>query len=93
MVMMPQWEFLDFLAEQARRYSTFHLRMETEVTGLIEEDERIVGARGNSPAGPLLSLDGTIMSVAVTPGPAFQFGPPNPCSQKSSGSCRGMRFG
>ncbi len=53
MVMMPQWEFLDFLAEQARRYPTFHLRMETEVTGLIEEDGRIVGVRGNSPAGPL----------------------------------------
>jgi 2-polyprenyl-6-methoxyphenol hydroxylase-like FAD-dependent oxidoreductase len=53
MVMMPQWEFLDFLAEQARRYPTFHLRMETEVTGLIEEDRRIVGVRGNSPAGPL----------------------------------------
>jgi 2-polyprenyl-6-methoxyphenol hydroxylase-like FAD-dependent oxidoreductase len=53
MVMMPQWEFLDFLAEQARRYPTFHLRMETEVIGLIEEDGRIVGVRGNSPAGPL----------------------------------------
>ncbi len=53
MVMMPQWEFLDFLAEQARRYPTFHLRMETEVTGLIEEDGRIVGVRGNSPAGPV----------------------------------------
>jgi 2-polyprenyl-6-methoxyphenol hydroxylase-like FAD-dependent oxidoreductase len=53
MVMMPQWEFLDFLAEQGQRYPTFHLRMETEVTGLIEEDGRIVGVRGNSPAGPL----------------------------------------
>jgi 2-polyprenyl-6-methoxyphenol hydroxylase-like FAD-dependent oxidoreductase len=53
MVMMPQWEFLDFLAEQARRYPTFHLRMETEVTGLIEENGRIVGIRGNAPAGPV----------------------------------------
>ncbi len=53
MVMMPQWEFLDFLAEQARRYPTFHLRMETEVTGLIEENGRIVGIRGNAPAGPM----------------------------------------
>jgi 2-polyprenyl-6-methoxyphenol hydroxylase-like FAD-dependent oxidoreductase len=53
MVMMPQWEFLDFLAEQARHYSTFHLRMETEVTGLIEENGRIVGVRGNAPAGPM----------------------------------------
>ncbi|HTA69486.1 MAG TPA: FAD-dependent oxidoreductase [Bryobacteraceae bacterium] len=53
MVMMPQWEFLDFLAEQARRYPTFHLRMQTEVTGLIEENGRIAGIRGNTPAGPL----------------------------------------
>jgi 2-polyprenyl-6-methoxyphenol hydroxylase-like FAD-dependent oxidoreductase len=53
MVMMPQWEFLDFLAEQARRYPTFHLRMETEVTGLIEENGLIVGIRGNAPAGPV----------------------------------------
>jgi 2-polyprenyl-6-methoxyphenol hydroxylase-like FAD-dependent oxidoreductase len=53
MVMMPQWEFLHFLAEQARRYPTFHLRMETEVTGLIEENGRIVGVRGNSAAGPM----------------------------------------
>jgi len=29
-----------------------------------------------------LSLDGTIMSVAVTPGPAFQFGPPEPLFTK-----------
>jgi 2-polyprenyl-6-methoxyphenol hydroxylase-like FAD-dependent oxidoreductase len=53
MVMMPQWEFLDFLAEQARRYPTFHLRMQTEVTGLIEENGRIAGIRGSAPAGPV----------------------------------------
>jgi 2-polyprenyl-6-methoxyphenol hydroxylase-like FAD-dependent oxidoreductase len=53
MVMMPQWEFLDFLVEQARRYPTFDLRMETEVTGLIEENGQIVGVRGYSPAGPV----------------------------------------
>ena len=53
MVMMPQWEFLDFLTEQARRWPTFHLRMETEVTGLIEENGRIVGIRGKEPAGPV----------------------------------------
>src|SRR5215469_15816813 len=35
MALMPQWDFLNFLAEQGRRYPTFHLRMRTEVTGLI----------------------------------------------------------
>lgn len=53
MVLMPQWDFLDFLAEQGRRYPTFHLRMQTEVTALIEENGRIVGVRGNTPAGPM----------------------------------------
>jgi 2-polyprenyl-6-methoxyphenol hydroxylase-like FAD-dependent oxidoreductase len=52
-VMMPQWDFLDFLAEQGRRYPTFHLRMQSEVSGLIEDQDRIVGVRGNTPAGPM----------------------------------------
>ena len=51
--MMPQWDFLDFLAEQARTYSTFHLRMQTEITSLIEDQDRVVGIRGNTPAGPV----------------------------------------
>lgn len=49
--MMPQWDFLDFLAVQGRRYRTFHLRMQTAVTGLMEEQGRIVGVRANTPAG------------------------------------------
>jgi 2-polyprenyl-6-methoxyphenol hydroxylase-like FAD-dependent oxidoreductase len=53
MVLMPQWDFLDFLAEQGRRYPMFHLRMETEVIGLIEEQGRIVGIRGDTRAGPV----------------------------------------
>ena len=53
MALMPQWDFLDFLAEQGRRYPTFHLRMQTEVVGLIEEQGRIVGIQGDTPAGPV----------------------------------------
>ncbi len=41
--MMPQWDFLNFLATQASRYPTFRLRMNAEVTGLIEQDGRICG--------------------------------------------------
>jgi len=43
--MMPQWEFLDFLAQEARHYPTFSLRMEAEAVDLIIEDNRVVGAR------------------------------------------------
>ena len=52
MVLMPQWEFLNFLAEQAGQYRGFHLRMQTEVVGLIEERGQIAGIHAKSPAGP-----------------------------------------
>jgi 2-polyprenyl-6-methoxyphenol hydroxylase-like FAD-dependent oxidoreductase len=51
--MMPQWDFLNFLATQARRYSGFDLHMSAEVTDLIEEDDRIVGVRAKTPDGTL----------------------------------------
>jgi 2-polyprenyl-6-methoxyphenol hydroxylase-like FAD-dependent oxidoreductase len=41
--MMPQWEFLDFLADHARTYPGFTLRMNCEAIGVIEEAGRIVG--------------------------------------------------
>ena len=46
--LMPQWEFLNFIAEKAKAYSQFHLRMESEVTELIEENGRIVGVRAKT---------------------------------------------
>src|SRR5262249_42912312 len=51
--LMPQWDFLNFLARQGKRYKTFALRMETEATELIEEGGRIVGLRAITPDGPL----------------------------------------
>jgi 2-polyprenyl-6-methoxyphenol hydroxylase-like FAD-dependent oxidoreductase len=41
--LMPQWEFLNFLAEEAKKFSTFRLQMETRAVGLIEENGRAVG--------------------------------------------------
>ncbi|HEY0414529.1 MAG TPA: FAD-dependent oxidoreductase [Allosphingosinicella sp.] len=43
--MMPQWEFLDFVAGQARLYPHFTLSMDAEATGLVEEQERVAGVR------------------------------------------------
>jgi 2-polyprenyl-6-methoxyphenol hydroxylase-like FAD-dependent oxidoreductase len=51
--LMPQWDFLDFLAERGRRYKTFDLRMRAEATDLIEEDGRVVGARAKTADGEL----------------------------------------
>jgi 2-polyprenyl-6-methoxyphenol hydroxylase-like FAD-dependent oxidoreductase len=43
--LMPQWDFLDFLAQEARHYPTFALRMEAEVVDLVIEDGRVTGVR------------------------------------------------
>ena len=48
---MPQWDFLDFLADHGKRYPNFDLRMRAEVTGLIEEGGRVVGVRAKTPEG------------------------------------------
>jgi 2-polyprenyl-6-methoxyphenol hydroxylase-like FAD-dependent oxidoreductase len=50
---MPQWDFLNFLTKQASSYHTFQLRMQAEVTGLIEESGHVVGLRATTPDGPL----------------------------------------
>lgn len=50
---MPQWDFLNFLAEEGARYAAFHLRMQAEVTDLLLEEDRVVGLRATTPDGPL----------------------------------------
>jgi 2-polyprenyl-6-methoxyphenol hydroxylase-like FAD-dependent oxidoreductase len=51
--MIPQWDFLDFIARQAARYATFELRLQTEVTGLLFEGNRVAGVKAAGPEGPL----------------------------------------
>ncbi|MCV7165479.1 FAD-dependent oxidoreductase [Mycobacterium stomatepiae] len=43
--MMPQWDFLDFLAEKASAYPEFTLIRNAEVTDLIFDGDRVVGVR------------------------------------------------
>ncbi|HSQ50705.1 MAG TPA: FAD-dependent oxidoreductase [Nitrospiraceae bacterium] len=50
---MPQWDFLNFLAEEAARYPTFQLRRQADVTDLIEESGSLTGIRANTSDGPL----------------------------------------
>ena len=50
--MMPQWDFLAFLARNGARYAAFHLEMRAEATGLIEEAGRVIGVRGTAAGGP-----------------------------------------
>ena len=49
--LMPQWDFLNFLASEAKAFSNFTLLMRTEVTGEIEASGTITGVRARSPEG------------------------------------------
>jgi 2-polyprenyl-6-methoxyphenol hydroxylase-like FAD-dependent oxidoreductase len=51
--LMPQWDFLNFLADHGRRYSQFDLRMRAEATDLIEQADRVAGVRVKTPDGEL----------------------------------------
>jgi len=43
--MMPQWDFLDFLRDEAKRYAGFRLSMSTPVAGFAEDRGKVVGVR------------------------------------------------
>jgi 2-polyprenyl-6-methoxyphenol hydroxylase-like FAD-dependent oxidoreductase len=51
--LMPQWDFLNFLAEAGRHFPAFHVRMETEATDLIEDGGRVQGIRASTKEGTL----------------------------------------
>ena len=81
---MPQWDFLNFLAEKAARYPTFQLRMRAEVTDLIEQEGCIAGLRAETADGPLeiraslvVGADGRHSVVRARAGlPVEEFGVP-----------------
>jgi len=50
---MPQWDFLEFLLRQGKRYGTFELRTQAEVTGLLEEGGRVRGVLAQTPEGDI----------------------------------------
>ena len=49
--LMPQWDFLNFLARHATRYATFHLKMQVEVIDLLEDEGRVAGVQAKTPNG------------------------------------------
>ena len=48
---IPQWDFLNFIAEEAKQFPSFKLLMHTEATGLIEEKGRVVGVTAKGQEG------------------------------------------
>lgn len=52
-VIMPQWDFLNFLAEEGAKLPTFKLLMQTQATGLVEAGGRVTGVTATGQDGPL----------------------------------------
>jgi 2-polyprenyl-6-methoxyphenol hydroxylase-like FAD-dependent oxidoreductase len=50
--LMPQWDFLAFLAAQGQRYPAFTVLMQAEATGLIEQDGKVVGVHATVAGKP-----------------------------------------
>jgi 2-polyprenyl-6-methoxyphenol hydroxylase-like FAD-dependent oxidoreductase len=51
--LMPQWDFLDFLADNAKRYAGFALGMRADVDELLFDGDKVVGLRAKTPDGDL----------------------------------------
>jgi len=50
---MPQWEFLNFLAEEAKKFPAFDLRMRARGEELLWDHGRVAGVLAQTPEGPL----------------------------------------
>ncbi len=51
--LMPQWDFLNFLARKAGALPHFKLMMQTEAKDLVLQGDSVVGLSARSPDGPL----------------------------------------
>ena len=50
---MPQWDFLNFLRESGKRFSSLKVLMNAEATDLIWSDGAVVGVQAMTPDGPV----------------------------------------
>jgi 2-polyprenyl-6-methoxyphenol hydroxylase-like FAD-dependent oxidoreductase len=48
---MPQWDFLNFLRENGKRFASLKVMMSTEATDLIQNGDRIAGVRAKTAEG------------------------------------------
>jgi 2-polyprenyl-6-methoxyphenol hydroxylase-like FAD-dependent oxidoreductase len=61
---LPQWDFLDFLADQGRQYPTFDLRMGVEATDLIRSGDRVSGVRVSDSSGQITEVRADLVVAA-----------------------------
>ncbi|HEX4076258.1 MAG TPA: FAD-dependent oxidoreductase, partial [Candidatus Acidoferrales bacterium] len=62
-VLMPQWDFLNFLAERAHGYPNFHLRMESEATDILVDGDCVKGVRATTKRGELQVLADLVVAA------------------------------
>ena len=51
--LMPQWDFLNFVAAQAKKFACFSLLMQHEAVGLIRDGAQVTGVEVRTPGGPV----------------------------------------
>jgi 2-polyprenyl-6-methoxyphenol hydroxylase-like FAD-dependent oxidoreductase len=51
--LMPQWDFLNFLADKGRRFPKLKVLMSAQVTSLVETAGRVVGVNATTAQGPV----------------------------------------
>jgi 2-polyprenyl-6-methoxyphenol hydroxylase-like FAD-dependent oxidoreductase len=77
--LMPQWDFLNFLADKGGRFPALRIMMSAQVTSLIEDAGRVVGVKVTTPGGPLeiradlvVGCDGRASTVRAASGLVVQ---------------------
>ncbi len=51
--LMPQWDFLNFLSDKAKQFSSFRLLMQHDCVDLIHDEDRIYGVQAQTADGPV----------------------------------------
>jgi 2-polyprenyl-6-methoxyphenol hydroxylase-like FAD-dependent oxidoreductase len=59
--LMPQWDFLNFLTKQARRFPNFDLRMQHEAINVIANGSRVTGVEVCKPDGTTLHIRASLV--------------------------------
>jgi 2-polyprenyl-6-methoxyphenol hydroxylase-like FAD-dependent oxidoreductase len=77
--LMPQWDFLNFLADKARRFPSLKIMMSAEATGLLHGGTRVAGVAAVTPEGPIeihanwvIGCDGRSSTVRAASGLVVQ---------------------
>jgi 2-polyprenyl-6-methoxyphenol hydroxylase-like FAD-dependent oxidoreductase len=75
LALMPQWDFLNFMADQASQFPNFRLIMQAEVTDIRRSNTHVTGVTATTPDGPIdvsatltVAADGRASAVRAAAG-------------------------